>query len=86
MLALLAQYATEDSGNPIVGLAIFVGIALIFGAWSANAAERKGIPRATGWILGLLLGIVGRIIVGVMRDRTLVRSDTPGYVPPRPDR
>jgi len=55
----------------MLGLLILVGIAWIFGSWSANAAERKGIDRTTGWVLGICLGIIGRIIIGVMRDRTL---------------
>jgi hypothetical protein len=70
MIALLAQYTQEsDPAAGLVGLLILAGIAFIFRAWSANAAERKGIPRSTGWLLGIFLGLLGRIIVGVMRDR-----------------
>jgi hypothetical protein len=74
----LAQYTTEsDSASAVWGLLVAVGLAVICGAWTADAAERKGISRGTGWALGLLLGLVGRIIVGVMRDR---RNAQPGPV------
>jgi hypothetical protein len=88
MITFLAQYAQQDSGGgAVVGLLILVGIAVIFGAWSANAAERKGIPRSTGWLLGILLGILGRIIVGVMRDRAIQDRTIQdvSLLPPRPD-
>jgi hypothetical protein len=80
MVGLLAQYATDSSqGGTLLPLLFIVGLAVIFGAWSANAAERKGIPRSTGWLLGIFLGLLGRIIVGVMRDRKLSQP-----VPPAP--
>jgi hypothetical protein len=69
MLQVLAQ-ATSD-GSAAIGWVFIIGMAVIFGAWSANAAERKGYPRSTGWLLGGLLGLLGRIIVGVMRDKTI---------------
>ena len=38
----LAQYATEsDSASAVWGLLVMVGLAVIFGAWTADAAERK---------------------------------------------
>jgi hypothetical protein len=83
MFALVAQYAQDSGGSAAVSLLLIVGFAAIFGAWSANAAERKGIPRSTGWALGLLLGLIGRIIVGLMRDRTLQQQ--PVVQPVRPD-
>ena len=74
----LAQYTTEsDAFSEFYGLLVMVGLAVICGAWAADAAERKGISRGTGWALGLLLGLIGRIIVGVMRDR---RNVQPGAV------
>jgi hypothetical protein len=74
----LAQYTTEsDAFSEFYGLLVTVGLAVICGAWTADAAERKGISRGTGWALGLLLGLIGRIIVGVMRDR---RNVQPGKV------
>jgi hypothetical protein len=68
-------------------LVLIIGFAVIFGAWSANAAERKGYDRSVGWILGIFLGVIGRVIVGVFRDKTL---DAPvlglnGTTPPRSD-
>jgi hypothetical protein len=84
---LLAQYASNssDGGAAVLVTLLFLVVpALIFGAWSANAAERKGIPRSTGWLLGLFLGLLGRIIVGVMRDRRIAPSAS--YAPMRPDK
>ena len=70
----------------VVGLALIAGVALIFGAWSANAAERKGYERSMGWMLGILLGVIGRIIVGVMRDKRVGGSVPATYpVPQRSD-
>jgi hypothetical protein len=53
-------------------LLLIAGFAILWGALSANAAERKGIDRATGWMLGIFLGLIGLIIVACMRDRTKV--------------
>jgi NhaP-type Na+/H+ or K+/H+ antiporter len=81
MIGIMAQYAQSSSGgSEAFALLFMVGLAVIFGAWSANAAERKGIPRSTGWLLGILLGLLGRIIVGVMKDQKTtvpVRRDLP---------
>jgi hypothetical protein len=59
---------------------VLVGLSVICGACSADAAERKGVSRGTGWALGLLLGIIGRIIVGVMRESRTVQSNWAGAV------
>ena len=82
MLYLVAQYTQEssDGAAAVVGLLFLIALPILFGAWSANAAERKGIPRATGWLLGIFLGLLGRIIVGVMRDRRIGA----GQLPPPP--
>jgi hypothetical protein len=71
----------------LVDLALIAGLALIFGAWSANAAERKGYERSMGWMLGIVLGLIGRIIVGVMRDKTIAPASVPVLTatPGRPD-
>ena len=46
----LAQYTTEgDAFSEVWGLLVMVGLAVIFGAWTADAAERKGISRGIGW-------------------------------------
>lgn len=83
MLYLLGQYSSSgDNASGAITLIVMIAVAWILGAWSANAAERKGIPRSTGWILGIFLGVLGRIIVGLMRDR---RVPDPRYLPPRPD-
>ena len=78
----LAQYTTEsDAFSEVYKLLVMVGLSVICGAWSADAAERKGISRGTGWALGLLLGLIGRIIVGLMRERRTVQSNVqPGPV------
>jgi hypothetical protein len=81
MIQVLAQAASE--GNPAVALILIFGGILLFGAWSANAAERKGYSRSTGWLLGGLLGLLGRIIVGVIRDKTITPAAT--ATPPRSD-
>ena len=78
MLYVVAQYSTQtDSGGAAVGLLVGIGLALIFGAWSANASERKGYGRGLGWILGLLLGLIGRIIVGVLPAKRPVPPGMP---------
>jgi uncharacterized membrane protein YeaQ/YmgE (transglycosylase-associated protein family) len=50
---------------------IVIGLWVLFGAWAANIAERKGYDRSMGWILGILLGIFGVIIVAVLRNKRL---------------
>jgi hypothetical protein len=75
MLQLLAQASSD--GSAAIGWVFIVGMAVIFGAWSANAAERKAYPRTTGWFLGIVLGLIGRIIVGVMRDKTIAPASVP---------
>jgi hypothetical protein len=73
---LLAQ-ASENEGTSLLLLLLpllfLVGIAVIFGGWGANAAERRGYSRRTGWVLGILFGallgiVVGRLIAAVLLD------------------
>lgn len=59
-----------------MGTLIIIGLWVLWGAWAANIAERKGYDRGVGWILGILLGIFGVIIVAVLRDKTLAPAPT----------
>lgn len=55
---------------------LIIGLCVLWGAWAANIAERKGYDRSMGWILGVLLGIFGVIIVAVLRNKTLAPVPT----------
>lgn len=79
---MLAQYETQTGYDAIVAVLFCVLLAFIFGAWSADAAERKGIPRSTGWLFGIFLGLLGRIIIGLMRDRRSQQVSMTTPLPP----
>lgn len=70
-MELLAQASDATQGTPLLLLLLPTVVAVAFGAWSASAAARKGIPRWVGWLLGIFLLLLGRIIVGLLRDRNL---------------
>jgi hypothetical protein len=76
---MLAQaYSNGDSGAGAVILLVWLAIGVALALWSGSAARRKGYSYGLGFVLGLFLGLIGRIIVGVLPDKR------PRFVPGRP--
>jgi len=76
---MLAQtYGSGDSGAGAVVMVVWLAIGVAIALWSGSAASHKGYSYWLGFVLGLFLGLIGRIIVGVLPEKR------PHYVPGRP--
>lgn len=76
---MLAQaYGSGDSSAGALVMLVFLAIGVAIAVWSGSAASHKGYSYWLGFVLGLFLGLIGRIIVAVLPEKH------PHYVPGRP--
>ena len=57
-------------GGPQIILILLTFIpALLFGFWGMKVAQKKGHPKALGFLLGLVFSLVGIIVCYILPDK-----------------